>query len=182
MEYNIDEILADIFMQAEKGSVEFTTDESKWIYYLKFFAQTPFHKVENADGIILKIPNWQQFVRDVEDYLKASKYFYAHDQENMELDNYSFMQKRIVDLLLNASPSDCEDMCKFVQTRTKMYKSKNFSGMEHFGEFRDMHICASITQNKNDRAAFEAPYAFTPFFVNDKGEFFFFANHYVWGC
>lgn len=172
MEYNIDEILADIFMQAEKGAVELFSDDTKWIYYLKFFAQTPFRKIENADGIILKIPNWKQFVSDVENYLKASKYFYEQDQAYMELGNEAFIEKRILDLLINVSPSDCEDMCKFVQTRTKMYKSQDFSKMEHFGTFKNMDLCASITKNIKSRASFEAPYAFSPFFASDKGESF----------
>lgn len=172
MEYNIDEILADIFMQAQKGRIEIGSGEDRWVYFLKFFAQTPFHKVENADGIILKIPNWNAFVQEVENYLKASKNFYAQDQSYMELDNYSFLQKRIVDLLINASPSDCEDMCKYVQIRAKMHKSKDFSGIEHLGEFKGMDICTSITKNQNGRASFEAPYAFTPFFADYMGSSF----------
>ncbi len=172
MEYNIDEILADIFMQAQKGRVEIGAGEDRWVYFLKFFVQTPTHKVENADGIILNIPNWSEFVKEVENYLKASKNFYAQDQSYMELDNYSFLQKRIVDLLINVSPSDCENMNKYVQTRTKMYKSKDFSGMQHFGTFKNMDICASITKNQQSRASFEAPYAFTPFMADDQGSAF----------
>lgn len=182
---NIESLLIDIFDQAEKGKVEIGEGYNKWVHDLKFFVKTPGRKLGKADGIVLNIPNWENFVGDVTKYLEASDWFYNGYKEYMDLDYKDSLKERILILLVNVSPRDCNDIYKYVQARTKMFQTQDLSGdtffgklnipndqLKHFSGLEEARIRAFITKNNYAMAHFEAPYAFTPVFNDGQGASF----------
>lgn len=170
MEYTLEDVIVDILRQGQTGVVSINASEGKWDYYMKFLTKIQSSKLNKNRGIVFNIPNWQDFVYQVKKYLDASEEFYAQDQEYLGLDDYEFTQKRILDLFVNVSPADCDNLNKYVKTRTKMFQSHVDCTIKNIGELDNYDICASISKNQQSRASFEAPYTFTPFFVNENFE------------
>lgn len=178
---DIEPILIEIFDQTEKGKVEIGEDYNKWVYDLKFFVKTPGRKLGKIDGIVLNIPNWENFVSNVAEYLEASDWFFDGYKEYMDLNDRDALKDRILHLLVNISSRDCDDIYKYVKARTKMFQSQDMSGstflgrlnipdnqLKHFAGLEQTGIRALISKNNYAMAHFEAPYSFTPFFNGEQ--------------
>lgn len=164
MNNKLEQLVKDIFAQAESGSVTIGNPGNQWRYYLRFYAKTPQKTTpNNTSYATINIPDFNLFLDKLEKYLAVASQFYEGDQEYLMLEdsNDGYVQKQILDLLINCSPVDCENIYKYIDTRTKMLKANVEIGKKELGTYNGLKIVSNITKNNRIRASFEGPYCYT---------------------
>ena len=105
----------------------------------------------------------------IEEYLLEARRFYKQDQQYFELNDSSFDEKLIMDLFVNATNFDLDNIERFVKKRTEMLKEKSVQcETACLGEFLGNDIVVKISKNKSN---LEGPYRFDIIFKKDDEKF-----------
>lgn len=158
--------LEDILNQAQKGIITIGNKNWHWNYFVKFFAKTNKNsKVKGGlvlpnDCPIMEIPNYDLFVKELDEYIKVATEFYKDDliYYGYEDENEQFIaQGLILYLFETCTVSDLTNMNKFVRKRTNMLKSKITESQQLLGTYEGAEIWATIIKNDIIR---DTPYRF----------------------
>lgn len=171
MEINVEEILNKILSQTEVGKVEIGEEEfGKWTYYVKLLNE---NSKTNKGELSLKIHNKQELIQNLKEYLTYAIKFYEKDKFYYDLSEKSLYEKLVLDLLVNATNYDFNNIEAYVKQRTEMLKedlTQNEMLGEHIvvGEYLNADILIKITKNTSN---LEGPYKFGVMFDNNFDSF-----------
>ena len=158
------QIVEKIFNQAKKGVVEIG-EQSPWIFYTKFF--TKINNKSNATNStypVINISDYPLFIKSVDAYLQNAKKFYSRDEAYFDLErNDDFAEKLFLDLMLNTTPADQNNIIEYIKRRTKMLQTPIETGRFDSGEYQGYKITSIITKRWSN---LESPYAFIVEFRN----------------
>lgn len=184
-------IINRIFNQANAGVCEIDTTDSQytgpWKFYTKFYAKVGGIILKNGEDLfakhnkqkeiteddfvtpIFQIPDAEIFATLVDDYLAVAEKFFISDKARFAFYDDTFKEKLILDLLVNSTNFDRHNLFSYIKTRTQMIETDlNCSSflLDENGEFKTKALFA-----KNP-SLLEAPYRFTPFFVDETNNTF----------
>ncbi len=158
-------IVKKILDQTQNGVVKIGDDKYPWVFHSKIFAN-----IENIDNTtnsaypVLKIQNKAKFIDLVAEYLTTAKKFYSRDEAYFDLEkNTDFEEKLFLDLIINATPSDLQNMLKYVETRTLMLKTELETGKTEIGTYNGFQVREIITKRFSN---LESPYRYIPEFYD----------------
>ncbi len=158
------EIVEKIFNQAKEGVVKIG-DDCPWVFYTKFFTNINNNSTAtNSSYPIIKISDYPLFLNSVEEYLKEAKKFYSRDEVYFDLEsNNDFAEKLFLDLMINTTCSDHNNIISYIQKRTKMLQSPLQTGRFDTGVYQGYKMTSIITKRWSN---LESPYAFIVEFRN----------------
>lgn len=153
----VEQFLYNVLNQTEKGKVEIGDEQfGKWSFYVEL-PNDKSNKINNSK-IALKIKNKQVLVEKIKEYLVVATKFYKKDKDYFELSDESFCEKLILDLFINATNFDLNNMISSVELRTKMLKTQDLTMSETVvGEYLNCDIMVEIEKNKSN---LEGPYKY----------------------
>lgn len=189
--YNLKNLLIELFKEAKNGKEIvycdklFPEDNSFFTYYSKFYVsissglpkeildeiQTENSKYNHSTYATIVIPDFDSFVKTVEDYLAEAREFYKEDIEYLGMTTVpdQFDKKLILDLLKNVNISDCHNIYNYIQTRTKFLKTKVETDRKLIGEFDGLKIYNQVYANTKVHSSLEGPYTSKYYIVNQEG-------------
>jgi len=153
------ESLEKILSQAEKGYIEIESNDDslgKWKYYVKFF--TSLSKKAKSSAPFIDIPDYNSFLDKLDTYLDVATRFYKDTKAYFDLNDDSFREKLILDLFVNVTNSDCHNIFKYIDTRTKLLQNEFEISSFSLGKYKGLDVLASISKNKSN---LEGPYKFS---------------------
>ena len=165
----VEQILNKILIQTENGKIEIGDDEfGKWTYYVELL--TSDSKKENNGEIAFKIQNKAQFIENLKEYLIIAKHFYEKEKFYFDLNDEGFHEKLILNLFINATNFDLNNMESYVKQRTNMLKDENLvCDKIVVGKYLDADIIIEIIKNMSN---LEGPYKFNILFDNNLDSFY----------
>lgn len=158
----IEEILTKILSQSENGKVEIGNENTvRWIYYVRLFNENT--KRSNRGEVAVKIQNRKKLIKSLKEYLILAKEFYQKDKDYYELSEADFHEKLILNLLVNTTNFDLNNIENYVKQRIAMLKEEMDCSSVVLGEYMGSELCVSIVKNV---ANLEGPYKFQIKFSN----------------
>lgn len=158
-------VVDKIFNQAKQGVVKIGDEKYPWVFHTKFFAD-----IENASNTtnsgypVIKITNYALFLDLIEEYFLVAKKFYSRDEEYFDLEkNTDFEEKLFLDLMINATPKDMQNILGYIKTRTEMLKTPLETGRLDLGEFNGFKVTGVVTKRWSN---LESPFRFIPEFFD----------------
>ena len=138
-----------VMIQAQCGVVYI----GSWKYCVKFDLNKMYYQ-----GRVLDLGN-TEFLDQVKNYLSQAREFYIKDKDYYELDDMSFDEKLFMDLFVNMTNFDIENIDVYLSQRTKMLLDKNNYTAEPIiiGTLKHAGIEISILKNTSN---LEAPLRF----------------------
>lgn len=156
----VEQLLNNVLNQTEKGKVEIGDEQfGKWSFYVELLNDKS-NKINNGK-IALKIKNKQILIEKIKEHLIVATKFYKKDKDYFELSDESFCEKLILDLFINATNFDFNNIISFVELRTKMIKSQDLTmsetsiGNYEIRQYEDFDILIEIKKNLSN---LEGPY------------------------
>ncbi len=160
-------LINKVFQMAESGKFEIGKENAVWTFYVKF-ENSKSEKI-NKGELSIKVRSEDVFLDKIKTYLSVAREFYKADKEYFELDLTSFDEKLIMDLFINATNFDINNIEKFIEQRTEMLLDKSTEiGKLYLGEYLNFKILGEIKKNKSN---LEAPFRFDLKFKGEEGEF-----------
>ena len=158
-------IVNKILNQTKNGKVTIGDYKYPWVFHSKIFAN-----IENNDNTtnsgypVIKIQNYAKFLDLVTEYLTEAKRFYSRDEAYFDLEqNTDFEEKLFLDLIINATPADLQNILKYVETRTKMLKTELETGRNNVGTYNGFEVTEIVTKRFSN---LESPYRYYPEFFD----------------
>ena len=153
----VENLINKIMAQAETGEVKIKDQEgSVW----KFFVQLEnnLSTTVNSGRLAIVVRDKALFVENMKKYLMQAREFYVQDKHYFALTDTSFDEKLVLDLFINASNFELNNIEQFVNNRTLMLKDQStICGQIQLGKFMGCDIVAEIIKNHSN---LEAPYKF----------------------
>lgn len=164
----IEQILKRIFSQTENGKIQIGDEESaKWTYYVELLNEES--QKENNGEISIKVRNHKKFIENLKQYLIIAKDFYEKDKFYFDINNESFHEKLILDLFINATNFDLNNIENYIEQRTEMLKDENLiCPLIVVGKYLDTDILVEIRRNVSN---LEGPYKFKIMLDNNYDSF-----------
>lgn len=166
---NTQKIIESIFAQAQNGKVSIeSSDLGSWTFYVKFYTKIAGQLSSDFDdnAPIVNIPNYENFVNLVDKYLLAAKKFYNADQEYFMLSDKGFEEKLFMDLFVNATNFDINNIEQFLALRTQMVMADVKNKIINFGKYQNYECECSISKNHSN---LEGTHKFSIRFKDDDG-------------
>lgn len=160
-------MIQKIMNQIKKGKVEY----NGYLVLHINFATKKQGKVDilDSDVPVIDIPDYDLFVKKVKSYLSKAYDFYKNDMSFFTLDQDEFFEKLFVDLLINATYYDTQNIYNYIDFRKEMLDNTFAEGEFDIGYFGDYVVEAKIVKNLSN---LESPYRFeVGFFNKDQGWF-----------
>ncbi|MBQ8615002.1 MAG: hypothetical protein IJ415_00305 [Clostridia bacterium] len=171
----VEELINKIFKQAENGLVEIGNDIYGWWKFYVQFSNNESKKINTGEPAVV-IQDKNLFVSRLEKYLKVARKFYKQDKDYFELTDLGFGEKLILDLFVNATNFDLNNVEKYIEQRTQMLLDKSTEcGELWLGEYLDCQIVGQIVKNKSN---LESPYKFSVYLEKDSERFFLPSVHF----
>lgn len=164
----VQSILDDFFKQTETGFVKIGNEkDGYWHFYISLSNSLSVEPSQGEQTVVVRDKN--QFVKSISEYLEIAQNFYESDKDYYDLDVRSFHEKLIMDLFVNATNFDFNNIEEYILNRTKMISDKNTQcGTLLLGEFNGCEIVANISKN---HSYLEGPYKFNVKTVKDEEKF-----------
>lgn len=167
-----EKIINSVFKQAKNGTVSIESDDlGNWSFYVKFFTKIAGVLDPNFDGNspVVNIPKFKKFVELTDNYLNVAKQFYKDDQNFFSLSDKGFEEKLFMDLFVNATNFDINNIEQFLTSRTKMVKQNIKTGSFDNGEYQGYVCTCLISKNHSN---LEGTHKFSIKFSSKDGEEF----------
>lgn len=168
----VENLLKNVLTQMEIGKVEIGDEQyGKWTYFVKLLTE---QSETNKGEIAVKIKEKEIFVEKLKEYLMFATKFYEKDKKYFELNDESFCEKLILDLFVNTTNIDLNNILKFVERRTQMLKQQDLTlsetviGNHEIKKYEDFDIVIDIEKNKSN---LEGPYKFNIKLDNNRENF-----------
>jgi len=154
---NVKKSFFNIVSQAQTGEVKIGSENlGFWTYQVKFSSNLDNTKPENFDNYpYLKIANKQTFFKKLKTYVDKAKVFYSADQNYFDLEDQSFQDMIIFNLIINATFLDFEMFDNYVLKRIELINTPLPEKKVIIGEYLNNQITAEIRKNRSN---LEAPY------------------------
>ncbi len=167
---NTRNIIEDVINQAKNGIVKIgDSEDNLWVFYPRFYTNIEGNTTTtNTKYPTINIPDYKKFISYVETYLKTAEKFYENESEYFDLKGENFDKKLFLDLIINASFYDFEDIYSYIFNRTKMLQDNVEIGTHFLGNFYDLKITSKISKNYSN---LESPYRFDVIFSNENHSF-----------
>ena len=156
-------IVEKVFNQAKNGVVTIGDDQlGHWTFYTRFFNNiNNKNNTTNSNYPTIKISDYPLFLNETTQYLNTAKKFYSRDQDYFDFSDESFPEKLFLDLIVNCTSSDFENIIPYIQNRTKMLETPVKTGRFDMGNFGDLNFVGIVTKRFSN---LEGPYRFIPVF------------------
>lgn len=163
----VENLVQKIFKEAENGEIKIGNESAgMWKFYVQFFNNS---SAINNGGLAVVVRDKEAFLSKIRNYLIAAREFYAQDKKYFELKGNEFDEKLVMDLFVNATNFDLNNVEKYIEQRTKLLLDKTTECREFFlGEYLDCNIIARVVKNKSN---LESPYRFNIVFSNTYEKF-----------
>ena len=174
-------IFEQVLSEVGKGHVEIETEDlGVWKFNVKFYHEIEGNgNIENRFYPVLKISNYEQFLNELEDYLKQAKQFFDFEKVDFDLNDESFEKMLISFLFTNATYYDFENPISFIKKRKEMIENEIPEQKIDLGTFFNedvkrlglgkLQIIGTVTKN---HSSLETPYKFNIKFKDSNGEIF----------
>lgn len=165
---NTETIIDSIFKQATNGFIKIGDDENGfWPYYIKFYQRIEgnMNFPLNETVPIVQIPNYKNFVKCVDNYLKIAREFYLSDQEYFNLNNKSFDEKLFMDLFISATNYNFNNIEQYIELKKEMLQTPVKRGKFVLRDYQGLHVLGSVRKLNSN---LEGPYRFKATFVDDE--------------
>lgn len=159
-------MINSVFDQAKDGKVSIeSSDLDNWAFYVKFYTKIAGEIDPNFDGKspIINIPNFNNFANLVGKYLVAAKKFYKQDKDYFMLSTKGFEEKLFMDLFVNATNFDLNNIEQFLALKTKMLAADIEVGSLSFGQYQNCECVCTISKNHSN---LEGTYKFSIKFID----------------
>ena len=167
---NVNELIQKMILQAKNGKIEIGDKENGiWSFFINFNMKIEGDFNVNDGGEIVPVfdvPNYDLFVKKVEEYLSVAKEFYKQDQAYFQLSNEAFEEKLFVDLMMNSTFFEQSNVYDFIDYRTELLKNEFPEGEFELGKFGEFSVVGKISKNVSN---LEAPYKFEVSFYQLNG-------------
>ena len=164
------EIIKKLAAQSIKGKISIGDEDlGYWNFFVKFNIQLEGEEDVKSKYPTFKINSNELFFKNLADYLVLARKFYEKDQSYFSLSNDAFDEKLILDILINATNYDMQNMEAYLEQRTRMLKENLSCITTRIGDYGECSIYMEITKNKSN---LEAPFKFTIFFENEEKDKF----------
>ena len=153
------ESLEKILIQAENGHIEIQSNDDslgKWKYYVQFC--TSLSTKQNPSVPFVDIPDYDTFLKKLDSYLDVATSFYEDSKSYFDLNDDSFREKLILDLFINVTNSDCNNIFNYIDTRTRLLQNVLSLASFSLGKYKGLDVFANISKNKSN---LEGPYKFS---------------------
>lgn len=171
MNQQVYEITQNIFKEAQKGDVVLRTKTpgAHWHYKVHFLTDIGENRtISDGNYPILKVPNMETLIDEIERYLVFAEPFYRFQQNFFDLGDKSYRKKLIFDLFVSASPIDFENFIPYINHR-KQFLTNNFKSNKRIvGQLEDSNIIVQINKSASN---LEAPYRFSISFSDEFYDF-----------
>ncbi len=164
-------IVQKVFDEAKNGRVEIEcSDLGNWIYHVKFLPKVAGAevKIKDNDPVVI-IPNRENFVNLVDKYLECAEKFYSVDKDYFMLTESGYDEKLFMDLIVNATNYDLNNIESYIEKRTKMLNSNVEIGTLENYEFAGLKVSCSASKNHSN---LEGTHKFSVKFSDDVGNEF----------
>lgn len=166
---NTQNIINSVFGQAKNGKVSIESiDLDNWAFYVKFYTKIAGRLDPNFDGVspIINIPNFNNFANLVGKYLAEAKKFYKQDKAYFTLSDKGFEEKLFMDLFVNATNYDLNNIEQFLTLKTKMLAANIKTDTICFGQYQNCECVCTVSKNHSN---IEGTYKFSIKFVDTFG-------------
>lgn len=157
--------------EAQSGTVSIASnEEDAWKFYVKFLTQIGDSPV-SSDGKtpIVHIANYSKFLSALDRYLKEARSFYEYDKVYFDIKGDEFDKKLILDLIVNMSNFDMNNVGQYIESRIKMLQYNINTGLFHVGNFMGLPINCEIQRIHSN---LEGPYRMILWFNDGENEFY----------
>lgn len=163
----LDRDRAYVFRMAEKVMIQAQCGVvyiGSWKYCVKFDLNKMYYQ-----GCVLDLGN-TNFLDEVKNYLSQAREFYINDKDYYELDDMSFDEKLFMDLFVNMTNFDLENIDKCLEERTAMILPENdfITKPVTIAQLEGADIEISVLKNTSN---LEAPFRFRTVMRNGEDEF-----------
>ncbi|MBO5954458.1 MAG: hypothetical protein J6Q13_00635 [Clostridia bacterium] len=168
----VEKLLENVLTQMEIGKVEIGDEQfGKWTFFVQLLTEKS--SINNGE-IAVKVKEKEVLVEKLKEYLAVASTFYEKDKLYFELSDNSFCEKLILDLIVNATNFDFNNILKFVEQRIKMLKHEDLTlsetviGQYDIKQFEESDIVVEVEKNKSN---LEGPYKFKIMLDNNRESF-----------
>lgn len=155
-EKQVEKLLKDVLNQTQFGNVKIKTlDGDSWKFYVDL--QSEYSTKENNGHMALVINHKATFIKKLLSYLKLACEFYNKDQSYFNLNDESFAKKLILDLFVNATNFDLNNIEKYIELRTEMLQGQSLEQDVVIGEYMGCEIKVNVSKTRSN---LEGPYKF----------------------
>lgn len=158
-------VVEKIFNQAKKGVVTIGDDDrGHWTFYTRFYNNiNNNNNSTNSAYPTIKITDYPLFLNETTQYLNTAKKFYSRDQDYFDFSDESFPEKLFLDLIVNGTSTDFDNIIPYINNRTRMLETPISTGRFDLGTYGDLNLVGIITKRFSN---LEGPYRFIPVFEN----------------
>ncbi len=148
---------------AKEGEIHIGEKDSEWIFYVQFL--TNLQNDKDDDKSVLHIADEKNFLRLLDKYLVVAREFYHNDKEYFGIkDDNEFNKKLVLDLVVNATNFQLNNMEKYVEQKTKILQNQVQCGTFYIGNYCGIPIKCEIKKNQSN---LEGPYRMDFDFTKD---------------
>ena len=166
--------IVEKFLSQTKGGIEVGQGNEEIKYRLNFLRAQDGNEWNNH--IVLDIPDMDLFIKKVARYFMFSQGLFRDEKRKYDLTYEAYLERLFVSLMANMTYADAHNVYNYIDMRANLYVDV-YDQDEIIGELGYV----KGAQNKTCQAGIvidrlssmmEAPYSFTPNFIDGQNEFF----------